>query len=86
MQQLPNYPPSTNNGVGSQPKNQPTRGNVAAVEPYNHVPHAQSITHNQNFQVNYLCFLLIKKPSILFQLAHKFVNRKSFTLVACPVW
>lgn len=52
MQQLPNYPPSTNNGVGSQPKNQPTRGNVAAVEPYNHVPHAQSITHNQNFQVN----------------------------------
>ncbi|XP_032517880.2 apoptosis-stimulating of p53 protein 1 isoform X2 [Danaus plexippus] len=44
MQQLPNYPPNTN-----QPKNQPARGNVAAVEPYNHVPHAQSL-HNNNFQ------------------------------------
>ncbi|XP_050343983.1 apoptosis-stimulating of p53 protein 2 isoform X5 [Nymphalis io] len=47
MQQLPNYP-AGNNAV-SQPKNQQARGNVAAVEPYNHVPHAQSI-HNNNFQ------------------------------------
>lgn len=48
MQQLPNYP-AGNNPVNSQPKNQQARGNVAAVEPYNHVPHAQSI-HNNNFQ------------------------------------
>ncbi|XP_026493991.2 apoptosis-stimulating of p53 protein 2 isoform X3 [Vanessa tameamea] len=47
MQQLPNYP-AGNNAV-SQPKNQQARGNVAAVEPYNHVPHAQSL-HNNNFQ------------------------------------
>lgn len=50
MQQLPNYP-AGNNPVNSQPKNQQARGNVAAVEPYNHVPHAQSI-HNNNFQVS----------------------------------
>ncbi|XP_053608578.1 apoptosis-stimulating of p53 protein 1 isoform X4 [Plodia interpunctella] len=43
MQQLSNY-------NGSQPKNQQARGNVAAVEPYNHVPHAQSVSHNANFQ------------------------------------
>ncbi|CAH0727002.1 unnamed protein product, partial [Brenthis ino] len=48
MQQLPNYP-AGNNPVNSQPKNQQARGNVAAVEPYNHVPHAQSL-HNNNFQ------------------------------------
>ncbi|XP_022112412.2 apoptosis-stimulating of p53 protein 1 isoform X3 [Pieris rapae] len=45
MQQLPNYP--AGNQI-SQPKN-PQRGNVAAVEPYNHIPHAQSL-HNNNFQ------------------------------------
>lgn len=50
LQQLPNYTPNSNNGVGSQPKNQQARGNVAAVEPYNHIPHAQSLNHNQNFQ------------------------------------
>ncbi|XP_048483212.1 apoptosis-stimulating of p53 protein 1 isoform X3 [Plutella xylostella] len=50
MQQLPNYPTSGSNGISSQPKNQQTRGNIAAVEPYNHVPHAQSLSHNQNFQ------------------------------------
>ncbi|KAJ0176141.1 hypothetical protein K1T71_008315 [Dendrolimus kikuchii] len=49
MNQLPNYT-SGNTGVSSQPKNQQARGNVAAVEPYNHVPHAQSVTHNTNFQ------------------------------------
>lgn len=49
MQQLPNYP-AGNNQMNSQPKNQQARGNVAAVEPYNHVPHAQSL-HNNNFQV-----------------------------------
>ncbi|CAH2242637.1 jg8464 [Pararge aegeria aegeria] len=48
MQQLPNYP-AGNNAPNSQPKNQQARGNVAAVEPYNHVPHAQSL-HNTNFQ------------------------------------
>ncbi|XP_049874912.1 apoptosis-stimulating of p53 protein 1 isoform X2 [Pectinophora gossypiella] len=47
MQQLPSYPAS---GTNMQPKNQPSRGNVAAVEPYNHVPHAQSLSHNANFQ------------------------------------
>lgn len=45
MQQLSNY------SGASQPKNQQARGNVAAVEPYNHVPHAQSVNHNSNFQV-----------------------------------
>lgn len=50
MNQLPNYT-SGSTGVGSQPKNQQARGNVAAVEPYNHVPHAQSVTHNTNYQV-----------------------------------
>lgn len=49
MQQLPNYP--AGNQI-SQPKN-PQRGNVAAVEPYNHIPHAQSL-HNNNFQVYFL--------------------------------
>ncbi|XP_072929480.1 apoptosis-stimulating of p53 protein 2 isoform X2 [Epargyreus clarus] len=49
MQQLPNYPP-TATGVNSQPKNPQARGNVAAVEPYNHIPHAQSLTHSTNFQ------------------------------------
>nr|XP_034833001.1 apoptosis-stimulating of p53 protein 1 isoform X4 [Maniola hyperantus] len=48
MQQLPNYP-AGNNAANSQPKNPQARGNVAAVEPYNHVPHAQSL-HNNNFQ------------------------------------
>ncbi|XP_045499830.1 apoptosis-stimulating of p53 protein 1 isoform X2 [Colias croceus] len=48
MQQLPNYP-AGNNQMNSQPKNQQARGNVAAVEPYNHIPHAQSL-HNNNFQ------------------------------------
>ncbi|XP_023941370.2 apoptosis-stimulating of p53 protein 1 isoform X4 [Bicyclus anynana] len=48
MQQLPNYP-TGNNAPNSQPKNPQARGNVAAVEPYNHVPHAQSL-HNTNFQ------------------------------------
>ncbi|KAL0878508.1 hypothetical protein ABMA27_003601 [Loxostege sticticalis] len=43
MQQLP-----THSGGAQQPKNQ--RGNVAAVEPYNHVPHAQSVNHNNHFQ------------------------------------
>ncbi|CAK1543087.1 unnamed protein product [Leptosia nina] len=47
MQQLPNYPPGSNQI--SQPKNQQPRGNIAAVEPYNHIPHAQSL-HNNNFQ------------------------------------
>ncbi|XP_073946165.1 ankyrin-repeat, SH3-domain, and Proline-rich-region containing Protein isoform X3 [Choristoneura fumiferana] len=42
MQQL-SYPTG-------QPKSQQPRGNVAAVEPYNHVPHAPSLTHNSNFQ------------------------------------
>ncbi|KAM3962049.1 ankyrin-repeat, SH3-domain, and Proline-rich-region containing Protein isoform 3-T3 [Aphomia sociella] len=46
MQQLSNYTSNAN----SQPKNQQSRGNVAAVEPYNHVPHAQSVSHNANFQ------------------------------------
>lgn len=50
LQQLPSYP-AGNTGVNSQPKNQQARGNVAAVEPYNHVPHAQSVSHNSNFQV-----------------------------------
>lgn len=50
MQQLPSYS-TGNNVVNSQPKNQQARGNVAAVEPYNHVPHAQSVSHNANFQV-----------------------------------
>lgn len=50
MQQLPSYA-AGNTGVNSQPKNQQARGNVAAVEPYNHVPHAQSVSHNANFQV-----------------------------------
>ncbi|GBP79648.1 Apoptosis-stimulating of p53 protein 1 [Eumeta japonica] len=50
MQQLSNYHSSGNNGVNNQPKNQSSRGNVAAVEPFNHVPHAQSLSHNQNFQ------------------------------------
>ncbi|XP_041981490.1 apoptosis-stimulating of p53 protein 1-like isoform X2 [Aricia agestis] len=45
LQQLP-Y--SGNPGI-NQPKNQQARGNVAAIEPYNHVPHAQSV-HNANFQ------------------------------------
>ncbi|XP_052750286.1 apoptosis-stimulating of p53 protein 1 isoform X2 [Galleria mellonella] len=45
MQQLSNYTGNAN----SQPKNQQPRGNVAAVEPYNHVPHAQSVSHS-NFQ------------------------------------
>lgn len=45
MQQLP-----THSGGAQQPKNQ--RGNVAAVEPYNHVPHAQSVNHNNHFQVS----------------------------------
>ncbi|XP_075976689.1 ankyrin-repeat, SH3-domain, and Proline-rich-region containing Protein isoform X3 [Anticarsia gemmatalis] len=49
MQQLPSYA-AGNTGVNSQPKNQQARGNVAAVEPYNHVPHAQSVNHNANFQ------------------------------------
>uniref|UniRef100_A0A2A4J8N4 SH3 domain-containing protein n=2 Tax=Heliothis virescens TaxID=7102 RepID=A0A2A4J8N4_HELVI len=49
MQQLPSYS-AGNTGVNSQPKNQQARGNVAAVEPYNHVPHAQSVSHNANFQ------------------------------------
>lgn len=49
MQQLPSYS-AGNNGANSQPKNQQSRGNVAAVEPYNHVPHAQSVNHNANFQ------------------------------------
>ncbi|CAB3247413.1 unnamed protein product [Arctia plantaginis] len=49
MQQLPNYSTGSS-GVNSQPKNQQPRGNVAAVEPYNHVPHAQSVSHNTNFQ------------------------------------
>ncbi|XP_022827175.1 apoptosis-stimulating of p53 protein 1 isoform X3 [Spodoptera litura] len=49
MQQLPSYS-TGNNVVNSQPKNQQARGNVAAVEPYNHVPHAQSVSHNANFQ------------------------------------
>ncbi|CAG9788042.1 unnamed protein product [Diatraea saccharalis] len=45
MQQLP-Y-----SSASSQPKNQPaSRGNVAAIEPYNHVPHAPSVNHNNNFQ------------------------------------
>ncbi|RVE44526.1 hypothetical protein evm_010811 [Chilo suppressalis] len=44
MQQLP-Y-----SSASSQPKNQPARGNVAAIEPYNHVPHAPSVNHNNNFQ------------------------------------
>ncbi|CAK1582820.1 unnamed protein product [Parnassius mnemosyne] len=48
MQQLPNYPAGA--AINSQPKNQQARGNVAAVEPYNHVPHAQSLSHNTNFQ------------------------------------
>ncbi|XP_026330904.1 apoptosis-stimulating of p53 protein 1 isoform X3 [Hyposmocoma kahamanoa] len=47
MQQLPNYPAG---GANSQPKNQTARGNIAAVEPYNHVPHAPSLSHNTNFQ------------------------------------
>ncbi|XP_063364927.1 apoptosis-stimulating of p53 protein 2 [Cydia amplana] len=42
MQQLSGYP--------GAPKGQQARGNVAAVEPYNHVPHAPSLTHNSNFQ------------------------------------
>ncbi|XP_047997919.1 apoptosis-stimulating of p53 protein 1 isoform X4 [Leguminivora glycinivorella] len=42
MQQLSGYP--------GGPKSQQARGNVAAVEPYNHVPHAPSLTHNSNFQ------------------------------------
>ncbi|KAI5638175.1 ankyrin repeats (many copies) domain-containing protein [Phthorimaea operculella] len=46
MQQLPSYP----SGGNIQPKNQSGRGNVAAVEPYNHVPHAPSLSHNANFQ------------------------------------
>ncbi|XP_013172934.1 PREDICTED: apoptosis-stimulating of p53 protein 1 isoform X3 [Papilio xuthus] len=52
MQQLPSYPAGAGGagGAGGQPKNQPARGNVAAVEPYNHVPHAQSLSHNNNFQ------------------------------------
>ncbi|XP_014370022.2 apoptosis-stimulating of p53 protein 1 isoform X2 [Papilio machaon] len=52
MQQLPSYPAGAGGaaGAGGQPKNQPARGNVAAVEPYNHVPHAQSLNHNNNFQ------------------------------------
>lgn len=49
MQQLPNYPAGA--GVNIQPKNQQARGNVVAVEPYNHVPHAQSVNSNTNFQV-----------------------------------
>ncbi|XP_068628443.1 apoptosis-stimulating of p53 protein 1 isoform X2 [Battus philenor] len=49
MQQLPNYP-AGGTSMNSQPKNQQARGNVAAVEPYNHVPHAQSLSHNTNFQ------------------------------------
>ncbi|XP_030024105.2 apoptosis-stimulating of p53 protein 1 isoform X5 [Manduca sexta] len=49
MQQLPSYSAGTGVNVNSQPKNQPARGNVAAVEPYNHVPHAHSVTHNNNF-------------------------------------
>lgn len=53
MQQLPNYPAG---GTNSQPKNQPARGNIAAVEPYNHVPHAQSLSHNTNFQVSISIF------------------------------
>ncbi|XP_050668809.1 apoptosis-stimulating of p53 protein 2 isoform X2 [Leptidea sinapis] len=48
MQQLPNYP-AGNNPMNSQPKNQQSRGNVAAVEPYNHIPQAQSV-NNTNFQ------------------------------------
>ncbi|XP_013136289.1 PREDICTED: apoptosis-stimulating of p53 protein 1 isoform X4 [Papilio polytes] len=52
MQQLPSYPAGAGGagGAAGQPKNQPARGNVAAVEPYNHVPHAQSLSHNNNFQ------------------------------------
>ncbi|XP_063538743.1 uncharacterized protein LOC134747983 isoform X5 [Cydia strobilella] len=42
MQQLSGYP--------GAPKGPQARGNVAAVEPYNHVPHAPSLTHNSNFQ------------------------------------
>ncbi|CAH2041458.1 unnamed protein product, partial [Iphiclides podalirius] len=49
MQQLPNYP-AGGTAMNSQPKNQQARGNVAAVEPYNHVPHAPSLSHNTNFQ------------------------------------
>ncbi|XP_062529648.1 apoptosis-stimulating of p53 protein 1 isoform X11 [Bombyx mori] len=49
MQQLPSYS-AGNTAVTGQSKNQQARGNVAAVEPYNHVPHAQSVSHNSNFQ------------------------------------
>lgn len=58
MQQLPSYP-TNNTGVNNQPKNQPARGNVAAVEPYNHVPHAQSVNHNNNFQVSNDLFIVM---------------------------
>lgn len=71
MQQLPNYP-AGNNPVNSQPKNQQARGNVAAVEPYNHVPHAQSI-HNNNFQVSFNEVKLhLKKPIVYIKYIQKF--------------
>lgn len=48
--QLSNYPNA--GGIPNGPtKNQQTRGNIAAIEPYNHIPHAPSVNHAHNFQV-----------------------------------
>ncbi|XP_077288146.1 ankyrin-repeat, SH3-domain, and Proline-rich-region containing Protein isoform X3 [Arctopsyche grandis] len=47
--QLSNYPNA--GGIPNGPtKNQQTRGNIAAIEPYNHIPHAPSVNHAHNFQ------------------------------------